>query len=478
MKESVFKAYDIRGIYPEEINEEVAERIGRAFVELTKAKKVLVGEDARVSTPKLRDALVRGVSWAGADVVLAGQVTTPMFYFGVAEMNIALRQGSGPVAGIMVTASHNPGKYNGFKMVRGNAMPIEPKELVPIITNYELHPPAGGTNYEKKGQIKKINVLDKYIEKLFSLVNASQIKELKMAIDAGNGMAGIILPQLLERIPQIMTEGLYFDTDMSFPNHEANPLKEETLKDLKKKVRDSGAHIGVAYDGDGDRVGFVDELGNVISADIAFCVILPELLEKYPGSAILYDLRCSKILPEEIKRLGGKPRMTRVGHAFIKKQLKEADGAGAAELSNHFYFRDFYGVECADLVVLYLLIEISKQNKPLSRIVEPFKKYYQSGEINFEVEDKSGKTKELKEKYKKSSSDFTDIDGIRIEFKVDSPSTSSRLGSRTTGQSQNDWWWFNVRPSNTEPLLRLNVEASDKKLLAEKVKELSKIIRK
>lgn len=455
LDENIFKAYDIRGVYPDELNEESAKNIGRAFIKYTHAKTVLVGEDARVSTPALRKAILSAIQESGANIIFANQLTTPMFYFAVVDSKVD--------AGIMITASHNPGKYNGFKMVWGDATPIgegsgmeEIKKLA--IENIEIKKSKNNT----PGEITKIDIKEKYIKKILSLVRISEIKSMKISVDAGNGMAGIILPRLLKQLPQLNVENLFFDIDMSFPNHEANPVKEETLKTLKKSIEQSDAHFGVAYDGDADRIGFLDENGEFIRSDFIFCAILPKLLSKYPESAILYDLRCSKILPEEIKRLGGKPLMTRVGHAFIKKQLSASNGAGAAELSSHFYFKDFYGVECSDLMLLYLLIIVSENNKPLSKIIAPFKKYMQSGEINFEVKNKNKKITEIKNKYGKKTKNYSNIDGIRLEFEEDGGL----------------WWWFNVRASNTEPLLRLNIEANNKDLLEKKLAELTEIIEK
>jgi len=448
MNSSIFKAYDIRGIYKEELNEDDAYKIGLAFAKFTKAKNVLVGEDGRASSPSLRKALIDGISGAGANIVFAGQLTTPMFYFAVADTkNID--------AGIMVTASHNPAKYNGFKLVWGDARPIQPSEIIHLVENPKLQIPSS----KQIPNYKKISVADKYLKKLFSLIDVKKIKPMKIAIDAGNGMAGNILPQLLRRLPQIKAVPLFFDIDMTFPNHEANPLKEETLKDLKKSVLKNQAALGVAYDGDADRIGFVDEKGQSVRADLAFAALFPALLDQYPKSKILYDLRCSKIVPEEAARLGGKSGMTRVGHAFIKKQLQKEKAIAAAELSSHFYFKDFFDVECSDLVLLYLLLEISRQNKPLSKIIAPLQKYYQSGEINFEVKNKDGVISELLKKYKKQALSFTDLDGIRFEFK-----------------NGREFWWFSVRASNTEHLLRLNMEANNKQLLKEKLSEISKLI--
>lgn len=453
MNENIFKAYDIRGVFPNELNEESAKKIGKAFIKYTKAKTVLVGEDARVSTPALRKAIISAMQKTGADIIFAERLTTPMFYFAVVE--------SKADAGIMITASHNPGKYNGFKLVRGDATPIGEGSGMEEIKKMVLEYPEKQKN-KTQGKIIKIDMAAKYVQKILSLVSTSDIKSMKISIDAGNGMAGIILPSLLKHLPQLDVKKIFFEIDMSFPNHEANPLKIENLEILSKSVRQNDAHFGVAYDGDADRIGFLDENGEFIRSDFIFCAILPKLLSKHPNSAVLYDLRCSKILPEEITRLGGKPIMTRVGHAFIKKQLSDSNGVGAAELSSHFYFKDFYNVECSDLMFLYILGIVSENNKPLSQIIAPFKKYLQSGEINFEVKNKNKKIDEIKNKYEKKAKSYSDIDGILFELE----------------EQDNLWWRFNVRASNTEPLLRLNIEANNKKLLEEKISELKKIIEK
>ncbi|MFA6272645.1 MAG: phosphomannomutase/phosphoglucomutase [Patescibacteria group bacterium] len=447
MNPSIFKAYDIRGVYPEEVNENTAHKIGLAFAKYAKAKNIMVGEDARVSSPALRDALVRGLTDSGVNVVLAGVCTTPLFYFSVASTkNID--------AGIMITASHNPGKYNGFKMVWGDASPIEPSAIQKI-TNNELRI----TNNKKNGIIKNINVADAYVQKLLTLVSAKKIPPVKIVIDAGNGTAGITAEKLLAKLPQLKSKNIFFEIDMSFPNHEANPIKPENMTALRAEVISAQADFGAAYDGDADRIGFVDEKGQQVGADLIYAAILPQIISRKTKSTALYDLRCSKIVPETITALGGTPRMTRVGHAFIKKDIAKYHAVAAAELSAHYYFQKFYGADCADLTLLYLLAEINRQKKPLSQIIAPFKKYFQSGEINFEVKNKDAAIAAILKKYKKSATKFTDIDGIRLEFKDGA-----------------DFWWLSVRASNTEPLLRLNMEASNQKLLNEKLQELQKML--
>lgn len=448
MNPSIFKAYDIRGAYPDEIDEASAYQIAAAFAKYTKAKNIIVGEDARPSSPKLREAVCAALQNTGANVISTGVCTTPLFYFATASSNKA-------EAGIMITASHNPGKYNGLKLVGKKAMPIEPKVL-----NAEFRMQNAELKTKKSKKITKINPVDAYIKKLLSLVDVKKIKPMKIVIDAGNGTAGITVEKILKKLPQINAQKLFFDIDMSFPNHEANPMKAENLAALRAAVIKNKADLGIAYDGDADRIGFVDEKGNAVGADLIYAAILPNLLKpKNRKTTVLYDLRCSKIVPETIVALGGKPKMTRVGHAFIKKDLKKYKALAAAELSAHYYFRDFYGVDCADLVLLYLLLELGRQNMPASRIIASFQKYFHSNEINFEVRNKDTAIARIEKKYSRQAQKISRLDGVRMEF-----------------SDGRDWWWFNVRASNTEPLLRLNIEASNKRLLDKKLRELKKLI--
>ena len=442
---SIFKAYDIRGIYPEDLNEEVIYLIGRAMAVLTGAKTVVVGHDARVSSDSLVSSLEKGILEQGANVVDIGLVTTPMLNFAVAEYE----EHEG---GINVTASHNPKDYNGLKLCYGNALPIgentgmaDLKKLV-----MEAKFPAAPA-----GKMMKKEILDAYVEKVLSLVDVKKIKPLKVVVDTANAVGAVPLPEFFKKIPCKLIP-LYFELDGNFPNHEANPIKEETLADLKKKVLEEGADLGVAIDGDADRIGFVDEKGETVRADLVLAVISRELLKKNPGELILYDVRSSRVVREEVENAGGRAEMCRVGHALIKKQMWDNGALFAGEFSSHFYYRDFYNVESGDLTMLKLLEIISQSGKPFSEIVAPLKRYYHSGEINFEVSDKEGKMKELEEKYAATAKEISHLDGIRLDFPD---------------------WWFNVRPSNTEPLLRLNLEAKIKELMEEKKEELFKLIK-
>ncbi len=451
----VFKAYDIRGLSPGELDTDFAYRLGQAFVRYTRVHTVVVGKDMRVTTPELATALTRGILSQGVDVVDVGLVTTPMFYFAVAERGstptISPSTGGGEkegVAGVMVTASHNPAKYNGFKIVRTDATPIGGEEIQELRKLVEQAPfPT-----KPEGNVVETEVADAYLEKVLELADVSKLKKLPVVIDAGNGMNGCILPALTKRIGMRVVP-LYWELDGTFPHHEANPIKEETLRDLKERVRTEGADLGIAYDGDGDRVGFVDGTGETVPAYLIGALLVPELLRKHPNAPVLYDVRCSNVLREEIERAGGVPVMTPVGHAFIKKIMRERGGKFAVELSAHYYFQDFYGVECSDLAALLVMEKVARTGKKLSELIEPLRRYAHSGEINFEIEDTERAMRALEERY--GMGRVGKIDGLRVDF---------------------DDWWFSVRPSNTEPVLRLVLEAKSLELMEEKRDELSRFI--
>lgn len=433
---SVFKSYDIRGLSPGEITAELAERLGRAVVVWSGAKTVAVGRDMRATTPELAAALTRGVRLQGATAVDIGLVTTPMFYFGAASL-------ADVDFGVMVTASHNPAEYNGFKLVKHDAMPVgagsgmeELRDLV-MKNDFADAPEMGGE--------RTTPIAESYVEKVRSLCPQSGTG-LKVVIDAGNGMAGAILPQLLAGTPHTVTP-LYYELDGTFPNHEANPLKEETLAVLQRTVREQGAALGVAYDGDADRIGLVDETGQPIAADLLTALLVPELLRRHPKSSVLYDVRCSRVVREEIEKHGGKPVMTRVGHAHIKRTLREEGGSFGGELSGHFYFQDFFGVECSDYVLFLVLDLLGTSHQPLSELVAPLRRYAQSGEINFKVRDTGAAVDAVREACAPQATNVSEIDGLRMDY--------------TDG-------WISVRASNTEPVLRLNVEGDTTEVMTQK----------
>lgn len=445
MKE-IFKAYDIRGTSPGEITEEFAERLGRVFPHFTGAKTVVVGRDARVSSPELADALIKGITSQGVDVIDIGMVSTPMFYFAVGEYELH-------DAGIMVTASHNPSQYNGFKMVRGDDSPIGANSGMWQLRDLVLS--ERKFSDQKIGNVVESDISDAYFQKIFSLADPETLKQFKLAVDNGNGMGGVILPRLLKLIPG-WHSSLYMEPDGTFPNHEANPLKEETLSELKKLIKEKKSDLGVAFDGDADRIGFVDENGLVVPGDLLIAVLAPRILEEHPGVPILYDVRSSWAVKEAITEAGGKPLMCPVGHALVKKMLRETDAAFGGEVSMHYYYKDFYnGMESSDLTLLILLGILTDEKKTLSELLAPHKKYFHSGEINFTVSDPSASIAAVEKKYGQRVKEIIRIDGVRMEF---------------------DDWWFSVRASNTEPLLRLNLEAKREQKMLEMKEEISALL--
>lgn len=446
IKPDIFKAYDIRGLYPQEIDDDDAYRIARALVTALKCKRVVVGHDMRESAEPFEKATIRGLVDQGADVVPIGLSSTPMYYFAVNYL--------GGDAGIQCTASHNPAEYNGYKMTAAGAMPSIAK-----VSNKELYELACAGDFEdpeKKGTVlDEANVLDAYAEAVLDNAGIRSFGDLKIVVDCGNGMGGYILPAVFQKVGNQPVR-LYWRLDGSFPNHEANPLKTETMLALRDRVVDERADIGVAFDGDGDRVAFVDEKGQIIPGDFVTALIAREMLQKKPGAMILYDLRSSWVVPEEIEKAGGQAVECRVGHGLIKRQMREEGGYFAGELSSHYYFSDFYVTDNGDLAMLNVIKLLLEEGKPLSEIVDPLRKYYHSGEINSEVKDIPAVLKRLEEKYGPMAKRVTRIDGYKAEF---------------------DDWWFNVRPSNTEPLIRLNLEAKSREKMEEKVAELLKEIR-
>jgi len=433
---SIFRSYDIRGIVPNELDEETAEKIGRAFAQFTSAKNVCVGRDMRVTGPAIQAALIKGLTEQGVDVVEVGMVTTPLFYFSVWQ--------SKADAGIMVSASHNPGIYNGFKMTRAQAIPISKDtgllKIREMVEKGEF--PAGN----KMGVVEKKDYTAGYLD--YATAGAEKIGKMKIVIDSGNGMAGILLPQVLERLPQVEAVKMYFEPDGTFPNHEANPLEEKNMRDLQEAMRREGAALGVAFDGDADRVGFTDENGETVSGDLIGALIAQEMLKENSGAKILYDLRSSWAAKETITAAGGVPVMSRVGHSYIKELMRKEGAIFAAELSSHFYFKDYYA-ESAIRAMIFLMRVISEKGQKLSELVAPLRKYAKTPEINFEVVDKAAAIAEAKRRY--ADGKQFELDGFSVEYSD---------------------WWFNLRASGTEPLLRLNMEAKTSELLEQKKQEL------
>jgi len=444
----IFKAYDIRGKYPEELNTELAYKIGRALVKFLQKKKkklnIFIGRDNRLSSPSLKKAAMKGIIDSGANVIDIGLSTTPMLYFSVGYYNFD--------GGVQTTASHNPPQYNGFKLVREKAIPIGGQTGLEEIKNI-----AGKIDFLKdkavKGKITKKNIIPDYLKFTLKSVNFKKIKPLKIVIDTANAVPGIIIPKLFQKTP-LKIYHLFGKLDGNFPNHQPNPLIEENLISLQKQVLKKKADLGIAFDGDGDRVIFVDEKGKIIRADLITALISEIILAKNKREKILYDLRSSNIVPEVISKCGGKAIMGRVGHSFIKERMRKENIIFAGEISGHYYLRDNFFCEAPFFVIFKILEEISQKKEPISKIIARYEKYYHSGEINFEVDNKEGIIKKLKEIYSKKGK-VIEIDGLRIDFKD---------------------WWFNVRTSRTEPLLRVNIEANNRQLLEEKKKELVDLI--
>ncbi len=458
----IFRAYDIRGIYPEEINEETVYLIGRAFVRFLKRKarkkelKIVVGRDNRLSSPSLFRNLVKGVVQEGAKVIDIGLSTSPMLYFGVAYY--------GYDGGINITASHNPAEYNGLKIVREKAIPISEKTGLQeikqttrtlLVELAHLRERAARTGIDVAGRVVKKDVLKDYLKFNFKSVKKSSLKgfrKIKIAVDTANAVSGLVVARFFKKLP-CKTFHIFKKSDGSFPNHPPNPLKKENLRAIQKEVKNRKANLGVAFDGDGDRIIFLDHLARVISGDLITVLLAEIILEKHPDEKILYDLRSSNVAPETIKKMCGIPIRHRIGHSFIKETMRSQDIIFGGELSGHYYPRQNYFCEAPFFVLLKILERMSEKRKTLSELIKPYKKYFYSGEINFKVADKKSALKKLEQKYKKGK--ISKLDGLRIDFSD---------------------WWFLARPSNTDPVLRLVVEAKTKNLMEKKKKEIAKII--
>jgi len=449
----VFKAYDVRGLYPAELDEAGAEAIGRAYVEQFEPRRIAVGRDMRLSSPGMQEALMRGAAAAGADVLDLGLVGTEMVYFAVGSLGLE--------GGAMVTASHNPKEYTGMKLVRRGALPVGSESgLLDVRDRAMSEQAATGTRYRDgtvpEGSRESYDIWPAYVDRVLSFVDVSAIKPLRVVIDAANGMAGTMLPPVLERLP-METVRCFFEPDGSFPNHEPNPLLPENREFIVRKTLDEGADLGVAFDGDADRCFFVDDTGEFAPGDFVTALFAESVLAKEPGAKIIYDVRASRAVPQTIERDRGVPLISRVGHAFIKALMRKEDAAFAGEVSGHYYFRDFSQADTGVVPFLLLLELISRKGRPLSEILAPLRsRYFITGEINTPVPDVALKLQELKERYGGEGGRISHLDGISVDF---------------------DDWHFNVRPSNTEPLLRLNLEATSQELMEQKRDEVLEVIR-
>jgi phosphomannomutase len=444
----IFKAYDIRGTYPDQVNEEAARAIGAAFVAYLGAKTIAVGRDMRLSSPALAQAFIDGATSQGCNVVDYGMIATDMLYFAVARYNHD--------GGVMVTASHNPKQYNGMKMVRREAFPLSGEEGISNIRDMI----AGGTipaAAATRGTVTTANALEPYVDHVMGFIDPSIIKPFSVVLDAGSGMGGLVAPKLFERLP-CRTTRLCFEIDGRFPNHEANPLIEENRVDITERVIAEKADIGIAWDGDADRCFFIDGSGEFISGDFITALLSEAFLMKHPGSTIIYDLRASYAVRDVVARYGGTSLMNRVGHAFFKRRMRETNGIFGGEVTGHYYFRDNFFADNGFIPALLILELMSKKGQSLRDLLEPLRaKYFISGEINTKLASMDAvpaKLDQISSKYSDASQ--YKLDGLSVEYPD---------------------WHFNVRASNTEPLLRLNLEAQTPELMAAKRDEVVALIR-
>ncbi|MDP9408673.1 MAG: phosphomannomutase/phosphoglucomutase [Actinomycetota bacterium] len=425
----IIKAYDVRGVVPDEFDGEVARALGAAFARFTGAPRIVVAQDMRPSGDALVAAFTEGATGQGADVVQAGLASTDMLYFA---------SGSLDLPGAMFTASHNPARYNGVKLCRARAAPVgQESGLRDIRELMERGVPAHDGS---PGEVTRRDLLGEYAAHLTRLVDLSGMRRLKVVVDAGNGMAGHTVPTVFAGLPVDLVP-MYFDLDGTFPNHEANPIEPENLADLRARVRAEGADIGLAFDGDADRCFVVDERGEIVSPSVVTALVASRELAKEPGAAVIHNLITSRAVPELVRELGGTPVRTRVGHSFIKAEMARTGAVFGGEHSGHFYFRDFWRADSGMLAALHVLAALGEVDGPLSALLERFERYVSSGEVNSRVDDVPAATARVREAFcARPEVTLDDFDGMTVAT---------------------DSWWFNLRPSNTEPLLRLNVEAPD-----------------
>lgn len=442
---NIFKAYDVRGKVGTELTPDVTKKIGKAFADwLPTEGAVAVGRDMRPDSAELAAALIEGLRAQGRDVIDIGQVTSDMIYFATGHLKLA--------GGVMITASHNPGEYNGIKFCREEAKPVgEESGLFEVRDNIlsETYKPAA----EQSGSLTEQDVTEAWIQHVLSFIEADKLQPLKLAVDAGNGMAGKIFPELEPYVPWEVTE-MYFELDGTFPNHEANPLKFETLADMIKIIKDNGLDGGIAFDGDGDRAFLVDETGEVVPGNVMIAMIGEYFLSRFPGSHILYDLRASHAVPEIITENGGTPKRTRVGHSFIKQVMREVDAPFGGEVSGHFYFRDNYFADSGLIAAVIGLYVAGLSGKKLSELRDHYTRYATLPETNFNVDDKQAAIDKIGAAFPDAKKDT--LDGLTVEV--------------------DDQHWFNVRPSNTEPVLRLNAEAPNQAQLDELVSKVKSLL--
>jgi phosphomannomutase len=445
---NIFKAYDVRGTYPDEVHEAAARAIGAAFVAYLKARRIAVGRDMRLSSPSLAEAFIEGATEAGADVVDYGMIPTDMLYFAVARDEHD--------GGVEITASHNPKQYNGMKMVREHAFPLSGDagigDIRDMIAGGRLPRPA-----DRRGARTTANALDAYVAHVLSFIDPAVIKPFSVVLDAGSGMGGLVAPELFDRLP-CRTTRLCFEIDGRFPNHEANPLVEENRRDITERVLAEKADIGIAWDGDADRCFFIDGAGEFISGDFITALLAEAFLLKHPGSTIIYDLRASHAVRDVVARLGGTSLINRVGHAFFKKRMRETNAIFGGEVTGHYYFRDNFYADNGFIPALLILELMSKKGQSLRDLLGPLReRYFISGEINTKLArqaDVAPTLERIATRYADAAQQR--MDGLSVEYPD---------------------WHFNVRPSNTEPLIRLNLEATTPALMAAKRDEVIALIR-
>jgi phosphomannomutase len=440
----VFKAYDVRGLYGDELDEEGAYAIGRAYVEQFTSRRIAVGRDMRLSSPSMAAAVREGAADGGADVLDLGMVGTEMTYFAVGELHLD--------GGIMVTASHNPKQYTGMKIVRAGALPVGGESGLLDVRDRALR---AEWQEPQRGTITYEDIWDRFVDRVLSFVDVEALKPLRIVIDAANGMAGVMLPPILERLPMLDVVRCYFEPDGSFPNHEPNPLLPENREFIIGKTRDEHADFGTAFDGDADRCFFVDDTGDFIPGDFTTTLFAQAMLAREPGAKVIYDVRASWAVPEAIEAAGGVPLINRVGHAFIKQRMREEHALFGGEVSAHYYFRDFSQADSGTIPFLLMCEQVSKHGKLSDTLASLRSRYFITGELNTPVADVPAKLQELEDRFGPLGK-VSHLDGLSVE----------------AGD-----WHFNVRPSNTEPLLRLNLEARSEELMERMRDEVLGVIR-
>jgi phosphomannomutase len=440
--DTIFKAYDIRGVYPDELDDEIARRVGNAFVAFTQPAAVLVGRDMRPSSGPLSAAFADGATLAGADVVELGLISTDLIYFASGKLDA-------PAA--MFTASHNPAQYNGIKLTRPGAAPVGQDtglhDIKAMVASGLLQ------RAEERGRVERRDLLPEYVRHVHSFVDLDALRPLRVVADTANGMGGVVVPAVFADLPFELSI-LYPELDGTFPNHPADPTHPENLKDLQRAILDTNADVGLAFDGDADRMVLVDDQAQPVSGSITTAMLAKGILEKHPGETIVHNLICSKVVPEIIREMGGTPVRSRVGHSFIKQVMAETGAIFGGEHSAHFYFRDNFRADSGTIAGLMMLEQLSRADKPLSELRRPFERYVQSGEINTRVDDPDAVIERVAAAYSHAQQDR--LDGLTVD-----------LGD----------WWFNLRPSNTEPLLRLNLEARDRASCEKHTAEVLALVR-